>query len=195
MLTELVVLCIIALVCVLLFCKKTRFALFILFIIGFLFGLVVEVLGTTRGIWEYSETEMFYLFEIPIEVLIAYGAGLMMAGLCVINLVKYTKEADTYKIIVNLFLIMGVVLFICYIVLKFNPIFSLVFFALWGMSISKRKSVPLILGLATFMTDFIVEGSLTTFTNYYEWTLNVPLTFMLFAIAFAGYMTAGKRGE
>lgn len=195
MIILLFVMSIVALLGVVLFCKKTRKSLVVLYVAGFILGFLVEYLGTQRNAWEYTETDMFMFFNIPFEIFFGYAAGLMMAGLVVMWLVKNVKGENTYDYIVDIFPIIGAILLVVYVFVDIGTILPLVFFATWGLAISKKKSIPLIVGLLGFVFDVMVEGGLTLFTNYYEWNLNVALSFMLFGMAFAGYLTSGKRGK
>ncbi len=187
----LAVLCGIVVLIVMLFATNLRKSFMILFLGGFGIGFLVEFAGTQRNHWGYAETDMFMFFNIPFEILIFYGTGLMLLGILTLYLVQNNKDEKLYEPTIKLTFLIGVILLVAHLFGIGTAIFPMTFFAIWGVCISKQREIPIFVGIVAFLTDFAVEGGLLVFTNYYGWTMDVALSFMLFAIAFVGYLTAG----
>lgn len=164
----------------------------LLFFIGFIAGFGVEYWGVSTGSWEYHETDLFMISDIPIEILVAYGAGLFYLGILIQYLIRNYNEQDRLVVLKAFPLIGFFFLFISLLHHEIPWIVGLVFLSIWGLMISDRQSVPILAGLIAFFIDLIVEGFLTYFTNYYVWSIGVAVAFMLVAIFIAGILTRRK---
>jgi len=161
----------------------------LLFFIGFIAGFGVEYWGVSTESWQYYETDLFMVADIPIEILVAYGAGLFYLGILIHYLMTYYNELDR-MIALKAFPLIGFFFFGVAIFHHEIPwVVGLVFLAIWGLMISDKQSIPILAGLLAFFADLIVEGFLTYFTEYYAWTIGVSVAFMLVAIFIAGILT------
>ena len=166
-----------------------RRASLILAVIGFLAGFGVEYWGVTTGSWEYTETDMFMVCEIPFEVLVGYATGMFLLGVLIYYATRFYTDGDRL-VVLKFFPILGAFFFIIGLFHNEMPWgVGLTFLAIWGLMISAKPSIPLVVGFATFIADVVVEGFLTLFTNYYAWTIGVAVAFMLIGIFIAGVLT------
>jgi uncharacterized membrane protein YoaT (DUF817 family) len=194
---SLFVLCVIALLGSLYFVKskKVKKESIILGIIGFVAGYAVEVWGVTTGAWEYSndETNLFMVSDIPFEVLFMYGVGLFLMSIFIHCVIRYYPRDDKLDILMRILPVTGVFFFgISLIRHEIAWGVGLSFLALWGLMISERPHIPLLVGLVAFFADFFIEGTLTYFTSYSVWTIGVSTAFMLIGITIAGVLTRKK---
>jgi len=164
----------------------------ILALVGFLAGFGVEYWGVSTGSWEYHETDMFMVYDIPFEILVAYATGMFLLGLLIYYATRYYTDGERL-VILKVFPVIGAFFFIAGILHRGVPWgVGLTFLAIWGLMISERQSIPLVVGFATFVADVVVEGLLTLFTDYYAWNLGVAVAFMLMGIFIAGVLTRQK---
>lgn len=168
---------------------KIRRDAWILAIIGFIVGYGVEYWGVSTDRWGYHETDMFYISEIPIEILVGYAAGMFLLGLLVYYVSMHYENGNGvvalkfYPLVGSFFLVVSIMHYEV-------PIFvGASFLAFWGIMISGRPQIPIIVGITTFLADLVVEGALTSFTEYYNWNVGVAASFMLMGIFIAGVLT------
>jgi len=194
MLAGLFILCLVALAISYYFYREHSKNLTMLFIIGIIAGFLVEYWGVANHRWQYHETDLFFVLEIPIEILLAYGTGLLLAGVMVIALFKQYDESQRFTFMVRLLPILGVITLIFGVLHAFPLGISLTFLALYGLAISERPSIPISIGVLAFIGDVVLEGILTLTTNYYAWDFGVPFAFMLVGVFFGGLLTRRKCG-
>jgi len=166
-------------------------------IVGFIIGLAIELWGTSNGSWSYDDvTSLLMVFDIPIEILMGYfTAGFLLTAL-LMTLYAISDEPQRKKALDYVALpSVGIILLIYCIWHRSTLLPGLIILGIWGVSISKRPSIPLIVGVLALVADFIVEGLiLTNHTEYYisGWSISIGLQFMLTAMAITGLLTSWK---
>lgn len=165
-------------------------------LIGFAVGFFIEYWGTTGGRWEYGETDIVMVANIPVEVIVGYGTGMFLLGLLIYYLFRFYDENDRVSVL-KLFPFIGFVLFVVALLHSAVPlVVGMGFLAFWGLEISQKRSIPLLVGFVTFIADIVVEGGLYTFADYYEWDIGIAFSFMLIGIFIAGLLTRKRcRGN
>jgi len=193
-------LCIVSIVLVLIFSKR-KIEPFVLGVIGLLVGYISEVNGVMTGKWNYDNVDTLWSISgVPIEILMGYFTGMFLMGFLIFWIYNISDEHDRMKLVTFTFPMIGIFLVIYFIIhrdLDITLVFA--FLGIGGLAMSKRKSIPLILGLLAFVGDVIVEGILTYHTEYYPggWQPGIALAFMFTAMFIGGILTSWdcKPGE
>lgn len=190
------ILCVVTISVVFLFTKR-RVEAIIIGVLGIVFGFMLEIYGISGGGWNYDAiNSVFVIFNVPIEILMGYFTGSFLVTSVIFGIYNISDEPERHKLLTYALPTIGLImLFISIPHSNFVPLMvPLSFLAFWGLLLSKKDDVVILVGLLTFFADFIVEWLLTSTQEYYTngWEFGIALTFMFAAIFVTGVLTSGK---
>ena len=161
--------------------------------IGLVVAYLVEFNGVSNEDWSYADVDsILRVSDIPIEILFGYFTASFMAIILIEYLPRLSTEERRIEVLQYLLLVSGVVmLIIAYTYDSMSVVLGWAFLGIYGLSVSRDKSIPLIVGLMAFLGDWLVENMLIHGTEYYSsgWNSSIALVFMFAGMALAGILT------
>jgi uncharacterized membrane protein YoaT (DUF817 family) len=162
-------------------------------LIGLVGGYMLELFGVSTNSWDYGSVDsLLFISDIPIEILFGYFSGAFFLMVLVENLPDVGTREARERVMRVAFLVAGVF----FLALTFSShavsfTVGWAFLGLFGFSVSKDKSVPMAVGMVAFVLDWLVEGLLTSGTEYYPkgWDATIGLVFMFVAMFLAGVLS------
>jgi hypothetical protein len=149
-----------------------------------------EMRGISNGEWSYEDVNSLLLITgIPIEILFGY----FTAGFFIVVLLENIPDISTVErresVLRIAFLLVGIVLLVhTYIYTSMSLAVGWAFLGIFGLMISQDKSITMTVGLCAFFADWVVEGALTSGTEYYQggWDPTFALVFMFGGLFITG---------
>jgi len=161
--------------------------------VGFVFGYLFEVRGVNNGEWDYKDVDSLLMITgIPIEILFGYFTAAFFIIILIDNIPDLATQERRESALQYVFLLAGIVLLIyTYGTSSMSLAVGWAFLGIFGLMVAPDRTIPLGIGLIAFLGDCIVEGALTSNSEYYSggWDPTIALVFMFISMFIAGVLT------
>ncbi len=156
-------------------------------------ALLAEIYGIRNESWNYASVDsIFTINGVPIEILFGYFTGGFLLVIIVSYLPRISTEVRRKEAIQLVILVTGVVLLAYAYAYQTLPIlvgWSLL--GIYGLSVTRDTTIPLMVGMGALLADWAVESTLTTGVEYYSngWNASIGLVFMFAGMFISGVLT------
>ena len=157
----------------------------------------IAFLAETNGIrnddWNYASVDsVLTISGIPIEILFGYFTGAMLLFILVNYLPRISTEVKRREVLQMVVLVTGVVLLAyAYAYQTLSILVGWSLLGIYGLSVARDTTVPLVVGMGALLADWAVESVLTAGVEYYSsgWNASIGLVFMFAGMFIAGVLT------
>lgn len=154
---------------------------------------LVELNGVRNEEWSYAEVDsVLRVTDIPIEILFGYFTATFMAIILIAYIPRLFTEERRIELLQYALLVTGIILLlVAYVYQTLIPTVGWAFLGVYGLLVSRDRSIPLIVGLLAFLGDWLVERMLIHGTEYYTygWNPTIGLAFMFAGMFLSGVLT------
>ncbi len=186
------IVCLIAVIIISIF-FRVRVKALVFGCVGLGLGYLFEWRGVENGEWDYAAVDsLLKITGIPIEVLFGYFSAAFFIIVLIDNIPDLSTVERRESVLRYLFLLAGLVLLsYTYVTSSMSLAVGWAFLGIFGLMVAPDRTVPLGIGLFAFLGDWVVEGALTTQSEYYSggWDPTIGLVFMFCSMFIAGVLT------